>query len=121
MAQYANLQALQHLLPARVSVNTASARTATGTTTTQLTITNTSKGSSVAFFLRADIVRGSGNAPVQGDSDVLPVTWSSNDVTLWPGETEKLTATYRTSELKGLQPVVAISGWNVKSFSIAVR
>ncbi len=121
MAQYANLQALQDLLPARVSINATSARTATGTTTTQLTITNTSKGSSVAFFLRADIVRGSGNAPAQGDSDVLPVTWSSNDVTLWPGETEKLTATYRTSELKGLQPVVAISGWNVKSFSIAVR
>ncbi len=44
---------------------------------------------------------------------MLPIAWSDNDVTLWPGESETLRATYRASLLAGAAPVVSVFGWNV--------
>jgi len=68
----------------------------------------------VAFFLRADIRRGSeSGVPAPGDNQVVPIMWSDNDLTLWPGESETLRATYRRSQLRGAAPVVSVSGWNV--------
>ena len=43
-----------------------------------------------AFFLRADVRRGAAS----GD-EVLPIRWSDNDQTIWPGEGLTLTARYR--------------------------
>ena len=34
-------------------------------------------------------------------------------MTLWPGESETLRATYQCSQLGGSSPVVSLSGWNV--------
>jgi exo-1,4-beta-D-glucosaminidase len=85
-----------------------------GDAETDVTITNTSRTSTVAFFLRADVRRGSATGvPAGGDNEVLPISWSDNDVTLWPGESETLRATYRRSDLRGAAPVVSVSGWNV--------
>ena len=68
----------------------------------------------MAFFLRADVRRGSATGvPAAGDNQVLPITWSDNDVTLWPGESETLRASYRGSDLGGAARVVSVSGWNV--------
>ena len=39
--------------------------------------------------------------------------WSDNDITLFPGESQTLTVTYRAADLKGAPPVVSLSGWNV--------
>jgi exo-1,4-beta-D-glucosaminidase len=79
-----------------------------------VTITNTSRTATVGFFLRADLRRGTAAGTVEpGDNEVLPIIWSSNDVTLWPGESETLTATYGASLLQGAVPVVSVSGWNV--------
>ena len=50
--------------------------------------------------------------PASGDNEVLPIIWSDNDVTLWPGESETLRATYRRADLRGAAPVVSVSGWN---------
>ena len=120
MTQYANLRQLQGLPSANVRVtartHSVNGGTATGDTATDVTITNTSAGATVAFFLRADIRRGSASgAPAPGDNEVLPVMWSSNDITLWPGESETLTATYQRSQLHGASPVVSVFGWNVPS------
>jgi exo-1,4-beta-D-glucosaminidase len=83
-------------------------------TETDVTITNTSQKPTVAFFLRADVRRGSrSGAPAPGDNEVVPIMWSDDDVTLWPGESETLHATYRRSQLGGASPVVSLSGWNV--------
>jgi len=82
--------------------------------TTTITITNTSSAPTVGFFLRADVRRGNQDgSPEAGDNQVLPVTWSDNDITLWPGDSQTLTATYRSSELRGARPVVSVYGWNV--------
>jgi exo-1,4-beta-D-glucosaminidase len=45
--------------------------------------------------------------------------WSSNDITLWPGESETLTASYRRSQLHGASPVVSLLGRNVSSVDVA--
>jgi exo-1,4-beta-D-glucosaminidase len=115
MSQYANLKALLRLPTATVRVTAVSSA---GMTT--VTITNTSSTPTVGFFLRADVRRGTaGGAEQAGDNEVLPITWSDNDVTLWPGESQTLTATYDPSLLQGATPVVSIQGWNVPRFDVA--
>jgi exo-1,4-beta-D-glucosaminidase len=114
MDQYADLRQLQSLPAGHVSVTAHSHPAGGGQMTTDVTITNTSPGHTVAFFLRADVRRGSSTGtPAAGDNEVLPILWNDNDVTLWPGESETLTATYDTSALAGASPVVSVSGWNV--------
>ncbi len=87
---------------------------------TSVTITNPSSNPAVAFFLRADVRRGNAGGTAQaGDNQVLPITWSDNDITLWPGESQTLTATYRSSLLHGAGPVVSVYGWNVPDATFA--
>jgi exo-1,4-beta-D-glucosaminidase len=117
MKQFANVQALHSLPVADITV-TANSHPQRGPdgadTVTDVTIKNTSPATTVAFFLRADIRRGSAfGVPSPGDNEVLPVFWSDNDVTLWPGESETLHASYRTADLDGNSPVVSVFGWNV--------
>ncbi len=123
MTQYANLQQLQSLAGAKVRVTARTSRSwgdaRGGDTETDVTITNTSTKPTVAFFLRADVRRGSrSGVPAHGDNEVLPIAWSDNDVTLWPGESETLRATYPRSDLAGASPVVSVSGWNVGTFDV---
>ncbi len=140
MTQYADLGQLQNLAGATVSVTahthpapstdsggtngaeTNGAETngaETNDTETDVTITNTSTKPTVAFFLRADVRRGSASGtPAQGDNEVLPIMWSDNDVTLWPGESETLRATYSSSALAGAAPVVSVFGWNVPTVDV---
>ena len=115
MRHYADMTALQSLPRATV---TATARSSAGRT--RVTITNTSTTSTVAFFLRADVRRGNVHGVVQvGDNEILPITWSDNDITLWPGESQTLTATYDPSLLRGAMPVVSLQGWNAPRVDVA--
>jgi exo-1,4-beta-D-glucosaminidase len=122
MSQFADLSALQSLPGTELS-ESASTHSQAGPngadTVTDVTITNVSKTPTVGFFLRADIRRGSAaGVPTAGDNEVLPVFWSDNDVTLWPGESQTLTAAYRSSALEGQSPVVSVSGWNAPSVDV---
>jgi exo-1,4-beta-D-glucosaminidase len=113
MTQYGDLTALQKLAPAKVSVSAGSTSSAGGTVTTNVTVTNTSSTPTVGFFLRADVRRGSADgSELARDNQVLPISWSDNDVTLWPGESQTITATYSAAALKGAVPVVSLYGWN---------
>ncbi|TME94087.1 MAG: beta-mannosidase [Chloroflexi bacterium] len=114
ISQYANLTALNGLAAGTVSVT---ASTSNGTTT--VTITNTSTTHTVAFFVRADVRRGTTTGTeLPGDNEVLPIAWSDNDITLFPGESQTLTATYNPSLLQGATPVVSIQGWNLTRFDV---
>lgn len=53
-----------------------------------------------------------------GGVPVLPIRWNDNAVSLWPGESTTLTATYRTTDLNGATPSVRISGWNTGTQTI---
>ncbi len=122
MSQYGDLRQLQSLAAATIRV---AARTHQswerddGDTETDVTITNTSTKPTAAFFLRADVRRGSrSGVPAAGDNEVVPIAWSDNDVTLWPGESETLRATYSRGQLAGAAPVVSVSGWNVGTVDV---
>jgi exo-1,4-beta-D-glucosaminidase len=114
MNQYANLKALNSLKTAhvRVAARTTSGRGSGGPrAVSTVTITNTSHARTVAFFIRADVYGGK--------HEVLPILWSDNDITLWPGESETLRASYRTAALHGQAPVVRVSGWNFKPIEVS--
>jgi exo-1,4-beta-D-glucosaminidase len=112
ISQYSDLRSLQDLPAASVKYIAHSTRSGSGIRTT-VTISNVARTPRVAFFLRADVRRGNGHAELSGDNQVLPITWSDNDITLWPGETETLTASYPASELHGATPMVSLYGWNL--------
>jgi exo-1,4-beta-D-glucosaminidase len=122
MAQYADLTDLDKLAPSTVNMTamTSAVRGPEGDTATTITITNTSRTSAVAFFLRADIRRGTARgAELAGDNQVRRALWTDNDITLWPGESQVITATYRAQDLNGAEPVVSLFGWNTRRMLLA--
>ncbi|MBV8943748.1 MAG: hypothetical protein JO240_18650, partial [Solirubrobacterales bacterium] len=54
-----------------------------------------------------------------GDNEILPVFWSDNDITLWPGESETLQVSYRKADLHGRSPVVTVGAWNVAGIHVS--
>ncbi len=102
--RYADYSAL-HDLPSQPL--RASVQFTRDAATQQARVTLTNPGPSLAFFTRLKIASGAG-----GD-EVLPVEWTDNYVSLLPGETRELTATYRTDDLHGAEPVLVLRGWNV--------
>ncbi len=119
--QYANLTGLQTLPQSSISA-TSSTVTQTGPDgadrATTVTITNNS-ASTVAFLLRADIRRGTaGGQELPGDNELQSSIWQNNDITLFPGESQKLTVTWNSADLQGATPVVSVSGWNVPKIDI---
>jgi exo-1,4-beta-D-glucosaminidase len=124
MSQYANLKALQNLPQASVTATATSAAKpgpAGSDRQVTVTITNNSGKPAVAFFLRADVRRGTASgAELPGDNELQTSIWSDDDVTLWPGESETLTASYSSVDLNGSSPVISVSGWNVPKLDIPV-
>jgi exo-1,4-beta-D-glucosaminidase len=123
MTQYADLSALKSLPASRISakVSTRSQPGPDGADrVATVTVTNTSKTPTVGFFLRADLRRGTrAGKELPGDNQVGSALWSDNDITLWPGESQTLTVSYRASDLKGATPVVSVSGWNAPRIDVA--
>ncbi len=119
MTRYADLRGLGQLAPARLSVSAHTAAPRGSEAVTDVTITNTSATATAAFFIRADLRRGSAaGVPAAGDNEVLPVRWSANDITLWPGESQTLEVRYRRADLSGASPVISVGGWNVASIDV---
>jgi len=122
LRQYANLTALQGLPASSVSVSATTKRRPGpdgADLATTVRITNSSK-SAVAFFLRADIRRGTRAGQVQpGDSELESSIWQGDDITLWPGESQTLVVTYDSASLRGATPVVSVSGWNTGPTDVA--
>jgi exo-1,4-beta-D-glucosaminidase len=115
---YADLTGLQSL-PAATVQATASTRREGADAITTVTIRNTGKGSVPAVFTRADVRRGKADGHrLGGDDQVLPVSWSDNYVTLWPGQSQTLTARYRAADLRGSSPVVTLGGRNIADAAV---
>ncbi|MFE7174538.1 exo-beta-D-glucosaminidase [Streptomyces sp. NPDC057616] len=101
---YADLKGLSSMAQVPVSA-TASTSASGGTATTTVTLRNTGSGKTPSLLTDVHLVDAQGRP-------VLPVRWSDNEVSLWPGESATLTATYRTADLHGSAPRVRVSGWN---------
>lgn len=107
---YADLTGLQSMSPSAVQALPHSTQQGANTVTT-VVLRNIGTGTTPAFFTDAHIVDAAG-------TPVLPVRWSDNEVTLWPGESVTLTATYRTADLHGSTPSVRVSGWNIGTTTV---
>jgi exo-1,4-beta-D-glucosaminidase len=122
-SQFTNLQALRSLPQATVSATattTHQAGPAGADLATTVTITNTSGTPTVGFFLRADVRRGTpAGVELAGDNELQSSIWNDNDIVLWPGESQTLTATYSSADLQGATPVISVSGSNVPKLDIA--
>jgi exo-1,4-beta-D-glucosaminidase len=121
VSTYANLTGLHSLPTSAISAAATSALQPGpdgADTATTVTVTNTSS-STVAFFLRADVRRGTAAGGLQsGDNELQSSIWQGNDITLFPGESQTLTVTYDSSDLNGTTPVITLSGWNVGQVNI---
>jgi exo-1,4-beta-D-glucosaminidase len=109
VAHYADLTGLNRL-PANHNVTASATRKSDGgEDTVAITLANTDK-TNVAFFMRAEVVTGK-----NGD-EILPVVYSENYITLWPGETATITAKYATGNSGNRAISVKIQGFNVPEF-----
>jgi exo-1,4-beta-D-glucosaminidase len=111
LTQYADLTALQSLPTASSEVRATMQRAGTEEEVT-VTLTLPASARTVALFQHVSI-RRSANGEL-----ALPILWSDNDVTLWPGESVTLTARYAAQGTAS--PVVEVSGWNVPARSFPV-
>jgi exo-1,4-beta-D-glucosaminidase len=110
---YANLTGLNSLA-SNPNVTAFVTRTVSGNQqTVTITLTNTST-TNVAFFVRPEITAGNGG------TEVLPVDYTDNYVSLWPGESTTITARYQTGDLGGQAPYLRIRGYNVPTASMPV-
>ncbi len=76
----------------------------------RVNLQNTGKG--VAFLTRLRLVSPSSH------SEILPVFWSDNYVSLLPGEKCAVTVTVRSSDLHGSTPELLIDGYNVAAATV---
>ncbi|GAB3788184.1 glycoside hydrolase family 2 [Dyella agri] len=109
LTQYADLTALQSL-PAATSEVQATVRHDGAEDVATVTLSVPAAAKAVALFQHVSI-RRSADGPL-----ALPILWSDNDVTLWPGESLTLTARYAAQETEA--PVIEVRGWNVPARSI---
>ncbi|TBR36486.1 MULTISPECIES: glycoside hydrolase family 2 protein [Dyella] len=108
LTQYADLTALQTLPAATIEVHATTRREGNDdVTTVTLSVPKSSKAPAVQQHVA--IRRGA-----RGDL-ALPIRWTDNEVTLWPGQSVELTARYAS---QGAAAVVEVSGWNVPAQSV---
>jgi exo-1,4-beta-D-glucosaminidase len=103
-SSYADLTGLAGMAKAPVTATSTTESGPNGTATTKVTLKHAGNAKTPALFIDTDLIDGSGKP-------VLPVQWSDNQISLWPGESVTLTATYRASD-GGSAPSVRVSGWN---------
>lgn len=109
---YADLSGLNSMRRTAVTAAASTTRDGAGTSTTTVTVRHAGSDRTPALLTDVHLVGAR-------DEPVLPVRWSDNQVSLWPGESVTLTATYRTADLRGSAPRLRISGWNVPTVTAA--
>jgi len=75
-----------------------------------VTVTVENPGTTIAFFIE---LRISGKRSAEA---ILPVLWEDNYISLLPGETRKIRASFATRDLENDNPQLYISGWNLKHY-----
>jgi exo-1,4-beta-D-glucosaminidase len=110
---YANLTGLNSFASNPNVTATVTRTIAGGQETVTITLNNTST-SNIAFFVRPEVTAGNGG------SEVVPINYTDNYVSLWPGESTTITATYQTADLGSQVPYLRVRGYNVPTTSIPV-
>ena len=113
---FADYKALDNLPPVDLDVSVHKKSDGAQDTMT-VTLHNPSK--SLAYGVRLKVkkfgknITGAYYYETFVDDEVLPSLWEDNYISLLPGETRKVSATYNPKDLAGNAPGVQVSGWNV--------
>ena len=103
--EFADLTALEKMPPVTLKVLSAFEQ-AGSEQLVRVSLQN--PGDTIAFFVQLNVVGG------QSGRSVLPIYWEDNCVSLLPGETKILSATFSPADLQGEAPVLRVDGWNLK-------
>jgi exo-1,4-beta-D-glucosaminidase len=110
VTRYADFTALQSLPASSVEAH-ASVQREGGDDIVTVTLTVPATVKTLALFQHLSLRQGA-----HGDV-VVPIRWTDNDVTLWPGESLTLSARYAAQKTA---PTLELSGWNLPARSIAL-
>ena len=108
---FADLSALQDLPKATVRARLDPAAGSAHDTTFQVQVENVGKG--LAFLTRLRLVTG------KDQSEILPVFWEDNYISLLPGEKREVNVRIRRSDIGDAQPTLLVDGFNVIAASRA--
>ena len=111
VTDFASYQSLATIEPAQLSASAGEGVVVDGKVKVDVTLEN--KAAVAAYFVRLELRDGQGE-------DVLPVVWSDNYVTLWPGEKAVLSVSWAAGEAGGGKGKVDISGINVEGVEAVV-
>ncbi len=103
-SQYADLTALQYLPDVHLKMSTSPT---TRDSNTYVTVKLKNPSPFPALMVHLNLKIGKSNR------SVVPVFWSDNYFTLFPGEERTLKVSCHTRDLKGEQAVITAGGWNV--------
>jgi exo-1,4-beta-D-glucosaminidase len=103
-AQLGDMSALNSMPAAKVIVS-GTYSDVNGTAQAQLRLSN--KSNRIAFFVRAEIT-----ADPDG-KEILPIHYDDNYITIFPGESRTVSATFDSSLLAGHMPSLRIEGYDV--------
>ena len=101
---YADYTSLNQLPKVKVKVSSRTERSGEDQVTF-VTLENPSEN--IAFFVRLKLNKSKGE-------EILPIVWQDNYISLLPGETRQITATYHASGLGAEKPEVEVSGENLE-------
>jgi exo-1,4-beta-D-glucosaminidase len=99
---FADFRQLSQLQKVKVKATTKTTQEH-GDVVTHVTLQN--NDNTLAFFIRLNV------SLCGSEKEILPVLWSENYISLIPGETRELTATYRAPQPEPVR--LDFSGWNV--------
>jgi exo-1,4-beta-D-glucosaminidase len=112
IATYEDLTALNRIPRVRLQ---ATAKLGTGQTVSAVVVTLRNPDKYLAFQARLAVSEGAASG------EVLPVLWDDNYVTLMPGETKVLHASYISSHRPRAGAVIKIDGWNFDPIDVRVQ
>ena len=110
---YADMSQLKSLPEVQLKISATKTRQGVGRELAHVKVSNPNP--TLAFFVHLQIQPGR-----QGET-VVPIVWQDNYISLLPGETREVTATYETKEVGSQAPVVVAEGWNTHRLTVPLK
>jgi exo-1,4-beta-D-glucosaminidase len=110
---YADMTQLKNLPELQLKISATKMRQGVGREVAHITVSNPS--SSLAFFIHLQI------QPGRNGETVVPIIWQDNYISLLPGESRDVTASYELKHVAGQTQVLVAQGWNSARVEIPLR
>jgi exo-1,4-beta-D-glucosaminidase len=112
-SSYADMTQLKNLPEVELKISATKTRQVVGKEVAHITVSNPNP--SLAFFVHLQI------QPGRNGETVVPIVWQDNYISLLPGETREVTATYETKDVGSQAPVVIAEGWNTRRVTVPLK